>query len=89
MGVWCRARQGEEPGARTLKAEHLCWLCVSERDPLHQGIIVERAQLKQRDFELDLTSRLGKSQIVTNSTPLNQQVQLAHAAASLHLFTMH
>ncbi|CAK0784637.1 hypothetical protein CVIRNUC_007841 [Coccomyxa viridis] len=44
-----------------------------ERDPLHQGIIVERAQLKQRDFSLDLTSRLGKSQVITSSTPLNQQ----------------
>lgn len=46
-----------------------------ERDPLHQGKIVERAKLTQRNFELDLTSRLGKSQVVTNSTPLNQQVQ--------------
>ncbi|BDA50816.1 Zinc finger matrin-type protein 2 [Coccomyxa sp. Obi] len=44
-----------------------------ERDPLHQGIIVERAKLKQRDFSLDLTSRLGKSQVITNTTPLNQQ----------------
>ncbi|KAK9838096.1 hypothetical protein WJX81_001145 [Elliptochloris bilobata] len=44
-----------------------------ERDPLHQGIIVERATLKQRDFSLNLTGRLGKSQVVTNSTPLNQQ----------------
>ena len=48
----------------------------AERDPLHQGIIVERAQLKQRDFSLDLTSRLGKSQVITNTTPLNQQVGL-------------
>ena len=48
----------------------------AERDPLHQGIIVERAQLKQRDFSLDLTSRLGKSQVITNTTPLNQQVRL-------------
>ena len=51
-----------------------CRLVPSERDPLHQGIIVERAQLKQRDFSLDLTSRLGKSQVITNTTPLNQQV---------------
>lgn len=47
----------------------------AERDPLHQGIIVERATLKQRDFSLNLTGRLGKSQVVTNSTPLNQQVR--------------
>ena len=49
----------------------------AERDPLHQGIIVERATLKQRDFSLNLTGRLGKSQVVTNSTPLNQQVRRA------------
>jgi len=48
----------------------------AERDPLHQGIIVERATLKQRDFSLNLTGRLGKSQVVTNSTPLNQQARL-------------
>lgn len=47
---------------------------AAERDPLHQGKIVERAKLSRRSFELDLTSRLGKSQVVTNSTPLNQQV---------------
>ncbi len=35
---------------------------------------MERAKLKQRDFSLDLTSRLGKSQVITNTTPLNQQV---------------
>ena len=52
-----------------------CCLVPAERDPLHQGIIVERAQLKQRDFSLDLTSRLGKSQVITNTTPLNQQVR--------------
>ena len=50
-------------------------MCAAERDPLHQGIIVERAQLKQREFSLDLTSRLGKSQVITNTTPLNQQVR--------------
>lgn len=47
----------------------------AERDPLHQGLIVERAPLRQRDFKLDLTSRVGKTQVVTNSTPLNQQVK--------------
>jgi U4/U6.U5 tri-snRNP component SNU23 len=44
-----------------------------ERDPLHQGIIVERSQLKQRDFQIDLASRLGKTQVVGVNTPLNQQ----------------
>lgn len=46
----------------------------AERDPLHQGLIVERAKLKPRGYQLDLASRLGKTQVVTNSTPLNQQV---------------
>jgi hypothetical protein len=34
-----------------------------ERDPLHQGLIVERSMLKGRDFQLDLASRLGKTQV--------------------------
>lgn len=49
---------------------------AAERDPLHQGLIVERAPLRQRDVSLDLTSRVGKTQVVTNSTPLNQQVHI-------------
>ena len=48
---------------------------LAERDPLHQGLIVERANLKQREFQLDLTSRLNKSQVVTHNTPLSQQVR--------------
>ncbi len=52
-----------------------------ERDPLHQGIIVERSNLKQRDFQIDLASRLGKTQVVGVNTPLSQQVR-----ASLMLF---
>lgn len=44
-----------------------------ERDPLHQGLIVERSNLRQRDFQVDLTSRLGKTQVVGFNTPLNQQ----------------
>lgn len=35
---------------------------------------MERSKLAQRNFSLDLTSRLGKTQVVTNQTPLNQQV---------------
>ena len=55
-------------------AEHVLMLVHAERDPLHQGLIVERAKLKPRGYQLDLASRLGKTQVVTNSTPLNQQV---------------
>ncbi|GIM05127.1 hypothetical protein Vretimale_9544 [Volvox reticuliferus] len=44
-----------------------------ERDPLHQGLIVERSLLRQRDYQIDLTSRLGKTQVVGFNTPLNQQ----------------
>ncbi|GFR50455.1 hypothetical protein Agub_g12676 [Astrephomene gubernaculifera] len=44
-----------------------------ERDPLHQGLIVERSTLRQRDYQVDLTSRLGKTQVVGFNTPLNQQ----------------
>ena len=34
-----------------------------ERDPLHQGLIVERSTLKTREYQLDLASRLGKTQV--------------------------
>jgi U4/U6.U5 tri-snRNP component SNU23 len=34
-----------------------------ERDPLHQGLIVERTNLKQRDYQIDLAARLGKTQV--------------------------
>ena len=56
-------------------------VCAAERDPLHQGKIVERSKLAQRNFSLDLTSRLGKTQVVTNSTPLNQQVRAGFVCA--------
>lgn len=36
---------------------------------------MQRSALKGRDFQVDLASRLGKTQVVTNSTPLNQQVR--------------
>ena len=52
-------------------------ICPAERDPLHQGIIVQRSQLQGRNFQVDLSSRLGKTQVVTASTPLNQQVRIA------------
>lgn len=34
-----------------------------ERDPLHQGLIVQRSKLRGRDFAVDLASRLGKTQV--------------------------
>ena len=49
--------------------------CPAERDPLHQGLIVERSKLQQRSYTLDLKARLGKTQVVTNTTPINQQVR--------------
>lgn len=44
-----------------------------ERDPLHQGVIVQRSHLKARKYTLNLEARLGKTQVVTPNTPLNQQ----------------
>ncbi|KAI8472664.1 MAG: hypothetical protein J3K34DRAFT_453742 [Monoraphidium minutum] len=44
-----------------------------ERDPLHQGLIVERSTLKMREYQLDLTSRIGKAQVIGLNTPLSQQ----------------
>jgi U4/U6.U5 tri-snRNP component SNU23 len=34
-----------------------------ERDPLHQGLIVERSNLRARDYQIDLASRLNKTQV--------------------------
>jgi U4/U6.U5 tri-snRNP component SNU23 len=34
-----------------------------ERDPLHQGLIVARANLKARDYQIDLAAKLNKSQV--------------------------
>jgi len=44
-----------------------------ERDPLHQGLIVERSHLKGREYQIDLAARLGKTQVVGVNMPLNQQ----------------
>ena len=67
--------------SRRLAAALCCdvdrYCCPSaERDPLHQGLIVERSKLQQRNYTLDLKARLGKTQVVTNTTPINQQVSL-------------
>jgi U4/U6.U5 tri-snRNP component SNU23 len=34
-----------------------------ERDPLHQGLIVARANLKARDYQIDLAAKLNKTQV--------------------------
>mmetsp|Transcript_37795 Transcript_37795/g.84285 ORF Transcript_37795/g.84285 Transcript_37795/m.84285 type:complete len:224 (+) Transcript_37795:150-821(+) len=44
-----------------------------ERDPLHQGLIVARSNLQQRNYQIDLSARLGKTQVVGLNTPLSQQ----------------
>jgi U4/U6.U5 tri-snRNP component SNU23 len=44
-----------------------------ERDPLHQGLIVARSNLQKRDYEINLTERLNKTQVIGLNTPLNQQ----------------
>jgi hypothetical protein len=38
-----------------------------------QGLIVERTHLKQRDYQIDLAARLGKTQVVGLNMPLSQQ----------------
>ncbi|CAM6101578.1 unnamed protein product [Calypogeia fissa] len=38
-----------------------------------RGPPVQRKPLKHRDYEVDLTSRLGKTQVVTQVAPLSQQ----------------
>jgi U4/U6.U5 tri-snRNP component SNU23 len=38
-----------------------------------RGPPVQRQPLKHRDYEVDLESRLGKTQVVTPIAPLNQQ----------------
>lgn len=44
-----------------------------ERDPLHQGLIVARADLKARDYQIDLAAKLNKTQMVSVAMPLSQQ----------------
>lgn len=61
------AQEAEETALDIKKRKRL------ERDPLHQGLIVERSNLKMRDYQLDLTSRIGRSQVIGLNTPLSQQ----------------
>ncbi|KAI9099164.1 hypothetical protein K1719_024931 [Acacia pycnantha] len=41
--------------------------------PKSKGPLVQRKPLKHRDYEVDLESRLGKTQVVTPVAPLSQQ----------------
>jgi U4/U6.U5 tri-snRNP component SNU23 len=45
----------------------------TERDPLQQGLIVERAALRARDFDLDLTSKAGSRMVVSAAAPKARQ----------------
>ncbi|EPS69747.1 hypothetical protein M569_05017, partial [Genlisea aurea] len=44
-----------------------------ERLKKSRGSLVQRKPLKHRDYEVDLESRLGKTQVVTPIAPLSQQ----------------
>jgi U4/U6.U5 tri-snRNP component SNU23 len=44
-----------------------------ENDPLHQGLIVQRANLKARDQQIDLASNLHRSTVHSVTAPLSQQ----------------
>jgi len=44
-----------------------------ERDPLHQGLIAARSDLRARDRELDLEARLGMTQMVVAGAAAAQQ----------------
>ena len=46
---------------------------TTERDPLHQGLIVERAKLKARQQEVDLTAKLGRTQAVSAAAHKSSQ----------------
>uniref|UniRef100_A0A7S0RB68 U1-type domain-containing protein n=1 Tax=Pyramimonas obovata TaxID=1411642 RepID=A0A7S0RB68_9CHLO len=46
---------------------------LAKTRPPPSTAIVQRAPLKQRGYEVDLTSRLGKTQVVTEATPLQHQ----------------
>lgn len=62
------AAEGEEETAYAIKKRKRL-----ERDPLHQGLIVARSNLQKRDYEINLTERLNKTQVIGLNTPLNQQ----------------
>ncbi|KXZ54692.1 hypothetical protein GPECTOR_4g760 [Gonium pectorale] len=68
-----KGKGGDDDGEQEESAAEIRRRKRLERDPLHQGLIVERSNLRQRDYQIDLTSRLGKTQVVGFNTPLNQQ----------------
>ena len=45
-----------------------------ERDPLHMGLIMQRSYLKSRNFNVDLTARLGRTQIISAGAAISEQV---------------
>ncbi len=45
----------------------------TERDPLHQGLIVKRSNLRSRNYDLQLDAKLGKTQIVSAHAGLSSQ----------------
>lgn len=45
----------------------------TERDPLHQGLIVKRSNLRSRNYDLQLDAKLGKTQIVSAHAGLSHQ----------------
>lgn len=58
-----REKQMEGEDGEELTALELKKRKRLERDPLHQGLIVERSNLKSREYQIDLTSRLNKTQV--------------------------
>lgn len=59
-----RAREREEQEREEEESHH---------KPKSRGPPVQRKPLKHREFEVDLESRLGRTQVVTPVAPLNQQ----------------
>ncbi|KAH7440564.1 hypothetical protein KP509_04G112900 [Ceratopteris richardii] len=52
---------------------HIIVYATFVSDPAGRVTHIQRKPLKHRDYEVDLTSRLGKTQVVTQVAPLNQQ----------------
>ncbi|CAI9732027.1 finger matrin-type 2 [Octopus vulgaris] len=58
----------ERLASERLKAEQLCQLDKNLKEPP-----VKRALLQPRDYRVDLESKLGKSMVITKTTPASQQ----------------
>ena len=74
-----RQRKEEEVGEETARQRRNRE--KRERDPLHMGLILQRSHLKARDFEVDLTSRLGKTQMIAAGADVSAQVRRARPNA--------